>query len=71
MSPHEAMGWVVLTLIFVLAGNELAALLAELLKLEPPHKMLLKTTFLLITMGNLVAIILALILRSLIPFYMP
>lgn len=55
------MSWVVLTLLFAVGSPLIAAAEADLLKLEAKDRMIVKITLRLLTLGNLLVLVLALI----------
>jgi hypothetical protein len=61
VSPHEFMGWVVLTLVFILAGNFAALGGAMLMKLEKESLATVKVAMKLMALGTLVALLFALV----------
>lgn len=60
-SVHEFVSYVVLTLVFALAGTFGAVAGAELLKLAPEKKSVVKITLRLMLLGNVIALLFALV----------
>lgn len=58
---HEFVSYVVLTLVFLVAGSFGAMFCSELLKVPPDVKRPVKITLRLVLIGNLVALIFALV----------
>jgi hypothetical protein len=58
---HEFVSYVVLTLVFALAGTFGAVFCSELLKVPPDIKRPVKITLRLVVVGNLIALLFALV----------